>query len=224
MSDRPDFPKDVLIVDDSINNLNLLESILKSVPYRVRMALNAEIAIRSIKAKLPDIILLDIHLPGLDGFSLCRQLKSSEPTKGIPIIFITASDNPEELQEAFACGAADFIRKPFNKDEIAARISTHLSLSMVTNELKAKNIALVEEMQKKTKTHLLLSSDQEALKSFIAESQNALDDCCGSSFAYHRFCDLMRELTGASYAVFNLFEESGDFFNTIAISGIAGLG
>ena len=103
----------ILIVDDTPNNLRLLSKTLANQGYQVRCAINGSIALLTIKAKIPDLILLDINMPELDGFEVCHQLKQSELTKYIPIIFVSASGKIDDKVKAFEAGAADYISKPF---------------------------------------------------------------------------------------------------------------
>jgi len=123
----------VLIVDDNAENVNLAASVLFSEDIDIAAALTGEEAIRFAKHNLPDLILLDIMMPGTDGFEVCRVLKADPKTKDIPIIFLTAKDDRESLVEGFKLGAVDYILKPFFEAELIARVKTHL---MIQNQKK----------------------------------------------------------------------------------------
>ena len=129
--------KIVLIVDDKANNLQLLSSYLKKTNYKVLIAQNGTIALKIARKLQPHIILLDVMMPGIDGFEVCRQLKAAVATKNIPVIFMTALAETHKKVEGFKLGAVDYITKPFEEQELLARISTHLSLDLLyQNSLK----------------------------------------------------------------------------------------
>ena len=110
--------------------------------YLVRPALNCEIAIKAVNTSSPDLILLDIRMPGMDGYEVCKQLKSEEKTRGIPIIFISALNELEDKVKAFSLGGVDYITKPFQVEEVLARVKTHLTLRNLQKSLEDKNAQL----------------------------------------------------------------------------------
>lgn len=118
----------VLIVDDAVENLQVLSGLLKD-KYRVKIAKNGEKALELANAsEKPNLILLDVVMPGMSGFEVCAQLKSDESTKNIPVIFITALNEATDETKGFSVGGADFIAKPFHPDVVLARIQTHIEL------------------------------------------------------------------------------------------------
>ena len=117
---------DILAIDDSAETLKLLVSILSEAGYRVRPATGAALALRSIASRKPDLILLDVRMPGMDGFELCRLLKSEECTRGIPVLFLSAADEAADKVRGFALGGLDYISKPFQAEVLLARVRTHL--------------------------------------------------------------------------------------------------
>ena len=127
----------ILIVDDTPENLSVLRKLLTDRGYQVRPALNAEIALNAVKSEAPDLILLDIMMPGMDGYELCRVLKADENTASIPIIFISALTEVETIITAFQAGGVDYITKPFRPEEVLARVQTHLQLQHVISEREA---------------------------------------------------------------------------------------
>jgi DNA-binding response OmpR family regulator len=126
----------VLIVDDTPKNIQVIGSILMQKNYRISVAKNGREALKVVKDAKPDIILLDIMMPELDGFETCRQLKNSQETRDIPIIFLTAKIEAEDIVKAFELGAVDYVIKPFNSKELLVRINTHLELKYAHEKIK----------------------------------------------------------------------------------------
>ncbi|MFT5701790.1 MAG: PAS domain S-box-containing protein [Desulforhopalus sp.] len=135
---QPNISGEILIVDDTTENLKLLKEILENAGYKVRAARNGKIALLSIKEQLPDLILLDIIMPELDGYEVCRRLKSEEKTNQIPVLFLSALNDEQSKKQAFEVGGVDFITKPFQADEILSRVQTHLSLYRMVKRLEEK--------------------------------------------------------------------------------------
>ena len=149
MNNETDLPvnNDILIVDDSKTNLELLLTILQKAGYKVHPANTEELALRSAKAKLPALILLDVSLPGTDGFEVCRKLKSDEAIRGIPIIFISVLEDEASKVKGFQVGGVDYINKPFYPEELLARISVHINLRKARLEREIQNVKLQEEIE-----------------------------------------------------------------------------
>ncbi len=126
----------ILIVDDTPANLNLLNELLKSRGYSVRPVLSGRLAISGAQAFPPDLILLDVKMPEMDGYEVCMQLKSNEATSSIPIIFISALSETIDKLKGFSVGGVDFITKPFQESEVLARVETHIALQKIQNELE----------------------------------------------------------------------------------------
>jgi diguanylate cyclase (GGDEF)-like protein len=129
----------VLIVDDIAKNLQVLGTILSKEKYKIAAANNGEQAISIANNTLPDLILLDIMMPGINGYEVCARLKKDPKTKDIPIIFLTAKIELEDIIKGFKAGAVDYITKPFNSVELLARTKTHLELKISRDLLKIKN-------------------------------------------------------------------------------------
>ena len=125
----------IFIIDDNKMNINLLHSILKKENYQVDSTLDSTVAFKKVVEAKPDLILLDIMMPKVDGFEVCEQLKSSAQTKFIPIIFLTSRNDEEGIKKAFELGAADYVTRPFNRTELLARIRTHLDLRRTHRKL-----------------------------------------------------------------------------------------
>ena len=125
-TDNYGFKGDILIVDDTLENLKLLSNILKNNGYKVRAVTNGKIALNAAFTKAPDLILLDINLPEINGYQVCERLKASPQTNNIPVIFLSALDEPLNKVKAFSVGGADYITKPFQIEEVLIRIENQL--------------------------------------------------------------------------------------------------
>jgi putative two-component system response regulator len=140
----------VLIVDDTPENITLMNGLLKDL-YRTRIATNGERALAAAAlAPLPDLILLDIMMPGMDGYEVCRRLKRDAKTAAIPVIFLTAKAEVEDEQQGFDVGAVDYITKPISPPIALARVKTQLALKAAADFLRDKNAFLETEVQKRT--------------------------------------------------------------------------
>ena len=143
--------KEILIVDDTPNNLRLLSSILTEQGYKVRLAPNGSLALTSIRKKAPDLILLDVLMPEINGYEICQQLKADDQYKDIPVLFISALQDAPDITQAFQAGGVDYITKPFNENEVIARVKAHIDLKSsrdellkTTKELEATNNELLQ--------------------------------------------------------------------------------
>ena len=134
--------KDILIVDDTPVNLRVLAKILSDRGYKVRKALNGQIALTACQTLLPDVILLDIMMPDMDGYEVCQRLKSDPKTQDIPVIFISALEDEWDKVKAFKSGGSDYITKPFQIEEVLARVKHHLTLQQLQYQLKIQNAEL----------------------------------------------------------------------------------
>jgi len=136
MSDMPAIPKaDLLIVDDIPENLRLLSNILRERGYKVRAAPTGALALQAARAQPPDLVLLDVMMPEMDGYDVCGQLKADDRTKDIPVIFLSALSETEDKVKAFSAGGVDYITKPFQAEEVLARVETHLSVRSLQRSL-----------------------------------------------------------------------------------------
>lgn len=126
----------ILIVDDNLQNLQYLGNLMVENGYEPAVAKNGAQALDFLQQEKPELILLDIMMPGIDGFEVCKKLKSENSTKNIPVIFLTAKTETEDLVKGFTVGAVDYVTKPFNSAELLARIKTHLELKWAREEIK----------------------------------------------------------------------------------------
>ena len=154
---------DILVVDDEIPSLRLLSDLLEKEGYTVRPADNAQTAIDSALAKPPRLILLDVRMPEMDGFEICRHLQQDKRTNQIPIIFVSALDDIDAKIQGFQVGGVDFITKPFQDQEVLARVRTHIDLHRMQQELEQ----LVDERT------LELNESRTALEEKVRELQES---------------------------------------------------
>jgi len=144
---------EILIVDDTPANLRLLTAMLAEQGYSVRPARNGELALMNARTTPPDLVLLDIKMPDMDGYEVCEQLKADSRTRHIPIIFLSALDQTEDKVKAFTLGGVDYITKPFQIEEVLARVEVHLALQQAQQQLDTQNkqlqtqIIQIEELQ-----------------------------------------------------------------------------
>jgi signal transduction histidine kinase len=137
---------DILIVDDLPVNLRLLSQMLTEHGYKVRAAANGPWALTTAQAAPPDLIVLDILMPDLDGYEVCRRLKAEDGLRDIPVLFISALGEVEDKVKGFEVGGVDYITKPFQREEVLARIHTHLSLRKLQQDLEAANTELTQRL------------------------------------------------------------------------------
>ncbi len=130
---------DILIVDDTPENLRMLSALLGGAEFRVRSAASGELALAAARDEPPDVVLLDIDMPDMDGYEVCRRFKADPLLAAIPILFVSALAETEDKLAAFAAGGVDYVTKPFRIEELRARIATHLELRRLRLELEARN-------------------------------------------------------------------------------------
>src|SRR5262245_41246220 len=133
----------ILVVDDTPANIQILIGILKEKGYQLSVATNGIEALKVLERIRPDLILLDVMMPEMDGFETCRQIKNSDTLREIPIIFLTSKTDTEDIVKGFEIGAVDYVAKPFNAPELLARINTHLTVDQLRRNLEEKNEELV---------------------------------------------------------------------------------
>jgi diguanylate cyclase (GGDEF)-like protein len=144
------YSADILIVDDTPNNLRFLSTTLTEQGYKVRSVMDGSMALTVAQAAQPDLILLDIMMPNIDGYEVCQHLKANEQTCDIPVIFLSALDEVLDKVKAFTVGGVDYITKPFQLEEVLARIQTHLSLRFAQKEINQLNTELEMRVRQRT--------------------------------------------------------------------------
>ncbi|WP_347841250.1 hybrid sensor histidine kinase/response regulator [uncultured Draconibacterium sp.] len=173
----------ILIVDDNPNNIKIVALILRSLKYKIVIATNGEQAIDLVEQTKPDLILLDVMMPKMDGFEACKIIKSKEENESTPIIFITALNDSESLVKGFQAGGVDYITKPFNKDELVSRVKTHLDLKQTRDSLERTTQHLSELNALKDKMFSVIGHDLRSPLSsvkmtleFLSKITNSPDD------------------------------------------------
>jgi len=156
----------ILIVDDVAENLRLLSGMLKESGHQIRPVTNGSLALQAARQMPPDLILLDIKMPGMDGFEVCRKLKSCEELKDIPVIFISALNETEDKLKAFQAGGVDYVTKPFQIEEVQARVRTHLDLRRQKIQLE-ENFRQLQQLEKlrDSLTHMIVHDMRSPLMS-----------------------------------------------------------
>jgi PAS domain S-box-containing protein len=164
------FKSEIVIVDDAVDNLKLLSDILKSVGYSVIPEMNGKAALRRIEEKLPSLILLDVMMPEMDGFEVCRRLKENEKTHDIPVIFISALDDEKSKLAGFRSGGVDYISKPFKKEEVLARVKSQISLFRLQLDLISRNNKLKDEIARRKQAELAIEKRMIAMTQPLEDS------------------------------------------------------
>jgi signal transduction histidine kinase len=143
----------ILIVDDNSANLGVLSDALSQAGFEVRVAKSGKMALERVKYALPDLILLDVMMPEMDGFETCRRLQANPETTQIPVIFMTALSDTANKVEGFQLGAVDYITKPFQQEEVLARVKLHLKLHVLAEKLEEKNMLLEQKVVEVSKAY-----------------------------------------------------------------------
>jgi signal transduction histidine kinase len=155
------FLADILIVDDKLENIRLLSDFLSKQNYQIRKAINGQSALMAVNILPPDLILLDINMPIMGGYEVCKSLKNDPKTSSIPVIFLSAGNDINDKIQAFNVGGIDYITKPFHLEEVLARVQTQLTVQYLQNELKSKNEQLEDTITKlKTTQYELIQKEK----------------------------------------------------------------
>jgi PAS domain S-box-containing protein len=162
----------IVIVDDKPTNLGVLFDFLTDSGFRVLVAQDGESAIQKVEYAHPDLILLDVMMPGIDGFETCRRLKANESTQDIPVIFMTALSDTVDKVKGFTLGAVDYITKPVQQEEVKARVTTHLTIRNLQKRLQAQNLQLQREIKEKEKAE---ESRRQAEEKYRSIFENATE-------------------------------------------------
>lgn len=172
--DLTELPKlSIMIVDDNPSNLRVLYNILKDSNYTVHPASSGEIALRFLSSDIPDLIMLDVRMPGMDGYEVCKIIKADERTMNIPIVFISGLDELKDKVKGFEVGGIDYITKPFHSEEVLAHIKSHLTIGLLQRQLIDANKMLEERVVERTRE---LSQTNVKLSEEIKERKQAVEE------------------------------------------------
>ncbi|HEY9809464.1 MAG TPA: response regulator [Halomicronema sp.] len=169
MKNNKKYKANILVIDDKPDNLRVLSTLLTEKGYMIRKSLNGQLALMACQQALPDLILLDISMPEMDGYEVCQQLKQNQITAEIPVIFISALDDVIDKLKAFEVGGVDYITKPFQTAEVLLRVENHLKLRKLQIKLQEKNLALEKEIQERQQTEALLRKEKEHSEQTLRE-------------------------------------------------------
>jgi len=175
MSDIKNYKGIILVVDNNPGNLRLLENILSENGYKVRPAISGKLALISIQSTLPDLILLDVRMPEIDGYSVCQTIKANDATQDIPVIFISALDEPINKIKAFEVGGVDYITKPFEAEEVLLRVKTQIDIKNMQKKLANQNKQLLSEIAEKKLTEHQLNKIRQELEIRVKERTKDLE-------------------------------------------------
>lgn len=172
MSQSSDMRATILVVDDTPDNISVLRGIL-AADYSIKIANSGILALEIVAAQLPDLILLDVMMPGMDGYEVCRLLKADPLTRAIPVIFITAKTESEDEVQGLSLGAVDYLTKPVVSAIVKARVSTHLALQQARRELEQKNCDLQQARLELEEKNLILGDEKELLEDIVTRMHSA---------------------------------------------------
>ncbi len=190
--------KKILIVDDNETNLKILDLILSKEGYNVETTANPTEVLCDCDSKCHDLILLDINMPEMDGFALCKALKENECTKKTPIIFVSALSDTENVVNGFAIGAVDYITKPFRADEVKARVNTHIHLRELQIELENQNHVLEERVAEQVQK--ISDTQMETIFSLAKLAQSRDDETGQHLERVQEYCLILSEQLAADSA------------------------
>lgn len=170
VSETTKFIADILIVDDKLENIRFLSSFLLSQHYQVRKAINGQAALTAVRTVVPDLILLDINMPEMNGYEVCESLKRDSKTNAVPIIFLSAGDAIADKIRGFQVGGVDYITKPFQLEEVLARVQTQLTIRQLQQSLEQKNKELNQALDilKANQANLVQREKMAVLKKVVA--------------------------------------------------------
>ncbi len=174
MSEAAERQDAILVVDDTPTNLGFLVDFLAQSGFDVSVATSGEIALRQLQHEQPDLILLDVMMPGIDGFETCRRLKADMATRHIPVIFMTALTDTADKVRGLTSGSVDYVTKPLQQEEVLARVRTHLEVRRLQRLLEEQNAALQAEVEMRQQAQRALEQSNEDLERRVSERTAAL--------------------------------------------------
>ncbi|MBF0109975.1 MAG: hybrid sensor histidine kinase/response regulator [Magnetococcales bacterium] len=201
-------PSNLLIVDDAIANIEILSDLLKD-DYRILTAKSGRVALDLVTSERIDLILLDLQMPGMDGYEVCRILKGGSETQDIPVIFVTSKDDPTLEARALALGAVDFLAKPVAPSIVKARIRTHLGLKSARETLARQNRELIAAAQLREEVDRIMRHDLKSPLNAIIGFSALLDALLPMNEEQRKMCQLVQE---SAYKLLNMINLSLEMF------------
>ena len=217
----------VLIVDDTPQNIQVLGTVLREQNYQINVAQNGLQALDSVEKVPPDLILLDVMMPELDGFETCKRLKANDDTKDIPVIFLTAKVETDDVVHGFELGAVDYVTKPFNATELLARVRTHLELQRLRRELEEYNTQLEQKVAERTaevrQAHFQLQLQVRELegRDKLAHAQMTADSLPA---AYEQILEVLQEVLNVARAKIYRPDDAGSALQVVSAVGLSAPG
>ena len=193
----------ILVIDDEEKNIKLIKGMLMRENYNINGCLSGEEALESLQNDKPDLILLDILMPGIDGFELCRMLKQDVSTRIIPIVMVTALNDQEDRKKALDAGAEDFLNKPLDQFELIARVKSLLRIKSYHDELinshteiAKKNEELVKEIAERKRTEASLLQSEEKYRELVNHAPTGIYEVDIQKARFISVNDVMCDYTG----------------------------
>lgn len=196
----------VLIVDDNPKNVQIIALLLRELKYKIIIAVSGNSAIDLVERARPDLILLDVMMPGMDGFETCQIIKSKSENENIPVIFLTALTEKVNIVKGFEAGGVDYITKPFNKEELVSRIKTHLDLKFARDEMQLMTNHLVELNSIKDKMFSVIGHDLRSPLGSIKMTLDFLKSDMSRQYKAEDFHKAINILAQTTDEVFGLLE------------------
>ncbi|MGB7378857.1 MAG: response regulator [Rivularia sp. (in: cyanobacteria)] len=202
--------ENILIVDDNLENLKILSATLSEHGYKVQSVTSGSMAFTVTQLTPPDLILLDIKMPDMDGYEVCKQLKECQKTCDIPIIFLSALDNVSEKVRAFKVGGADYITKPFQVEEVLVRVKHQLTILRLSRQIKAQNQQLQHEIIERRKAEIAAISASEAKSNFLANMSHELRTPLNAIIGFSKLMSKNSLLNAEQQENINIIHRSGN--------------
>jgi two-component system sensor histidine kinase/response regulator len=196
----------VLVVDDNPKNVQIIALLLHELKYKIIIAVNGKSAIDLVERVRPDLILMDVMMPGMDGFEACQIIKTKSENANIPVIFLTAMSEKVNIVKGFEAGGVDYITKPFNKEELISRIKTHLELKFARDEMHQMTNHLVELNSIKDKMFSVIGHDLRSPLGSIKMTLDFLKGDTGQQYQIEDFRSSVNLLAQTTDEVFGLLE------------------
>mgnify|MGYP002639715449 CR=1 FL=1 len=209
----------ILIVDDNPKNIQLLAGLLTEENYELEYSTNGSDALQWMDAEGFDLVLLDIMMPDMDGFEVCKKIKSNQKYQDLPIVFLTAKTDIESIKKAFSTGGVDYITKPFGREELLARVATHINLKRSKDKLKELNVQLEKKVEERT-SELKKTIKELEVAMYKAEASNRLKTAFMNNISHEIRTPLNGILGFAPLIMDNEIsdEEKGMFLENLTIS------